>query len=100
MGKVSRQQNSKIGKITNPHKLWSFFKLGNKQHAYILSLCIQNGWSFPHKRTTHEVADLKKLDTWLRGAKSPVKKPLLDMTQEETSKIIFALEQMLEKANA
>ncbi|NRR90631.1 hypothetical protein HSX10_03535 [Winogradskyella undariae] len=81
--------------------LWSFFTVGNTQHSYILSLCIQYGWSKDHKTKAIKVADLGALDKWLRGThkigQSPVLKPLNDMSPYECSKVIHALEQMIYK---
>jgi hypothetical protein len=83
------------------YTLWSFYDKANKQHAYILSLCIQFGWSKPHKITGKQVADLGALDAWLRGkhkiGQSPILKPLQDMERKELSRVIYALEQMVTK---
>lgn len=80
-------------------KLWSFFEKGNSKHMYILSLCIQYGWTRTHPRTGKPVADLGRLDGWLRGTsksgQSPVIKPLQEMTVQETSRVIIALENMV-----
>lgn len=81
--------------------LWSFYDKKNTQHLYILSLCIQYGWTKTHKVTGKEVADLGALDKWLRGThksgQAPIKKPLQDMNPKETSKVISALEHMIVK---
>lgn len=83
------------------YTLWSFYDKNNGQHNYILSLCIQFGWSKRHPRTGKEVANLGALDKWLRGTspsgQSPVLKPLQVMEREELSKVITALEQMVAK---
>lgn len=86
----------------NPkYKLWSFFESSNKQHRTVLSCAMEYGWDMVHPKTGKIVTDLGKLDKWLRGkytnGQSPVKKPLLDMTSEELSKVIYALEKMTEK---
>ncbi|MBK5213602.1 MAG: hypothetical protein JJE55_08090 [Flavobacteriaceae bacterium] len=89
---------------TDRRKLWSFFDPKINKHMYILSLCIQYGWSKTHPRTGREVADLGKLDRWLRGKRksgqSPVKKPLKEMEKGELSQVITALENMVLKANS
>ncbi len=93
-----------LPKKTDRRKLWSYFDKSNKKHKYILSLCIQYGWSKPHHITGHEVADLGALDSWLRGkstiGQSPVKKPLQEMETPELSKVIVALEAMVTKTNS
>jgi len=62
---------------------------------------MQFGWSKPHPNKAMQIADLTQLDKWLRGihkmGQSPVKKPLNDMSPDETSTVIFALEQMVIK---
>lgn len=91
-------------KKTDRRKLWSYFDPKSRKHMYILSLCIQYGWTREHPKTHKEVADLGKLDQWLRGkhkiGQSPVKKPLAEMTPAEVSQVITALENMVTKANA
>lgn len=86
---------------TDRRKLWSYFDKSNSKHKYILSLCIQFGWSKEHYKTGNTVADLGALDSWLRGnatiGQSPVKKPLEEMTTAELSKVIVALESMITK---
>ena len=86
---------------TDRRKLWSYFDKSNSKHMYILSLCIQFGWSKEHYKTDNTVADLGALDSWLRGnatiGQSPVKKPLEEMTPQELSKVITALESMTVK---
>lgn len=82
-------------------KLWSFFDPKSPQQMYILSLCIQYGWKKEHPKTGRTVADLGRLDRWLRGknknGQSPVKKPLAKMTGHELSRVISALENMVTK---
>lgn len=88
----------------NRLKLWSYFDPKINKHMYILSLCIQYGWSKTHPKTNREVADLGALDKWLRGrhniGQSPVKMPLLDMERGELSKVITALENMVAKKHS
>lgn len=100
---ATQTQYSSISKKTDRRKLWSYFDKDKESHRYILSLCIQYGWSKAHPRTGNEVADLGALDQWLRGkhtnGQSPVKKPLMEMGKEELSKVITALEQMVTKTH-
>lgn len=75
---------------------WAFFDPNKKSHKQILSLCIQYGWSVPHK-VHGEVADLGELSEWLKNdPKCTVHKKLKDMTPNEVSSIIFALENMVD----
>jgi hypothetical protein len=66
------------------------------QHRYILSLCLQIGWSEQHK-VHGKVADLKALATWLVSERAPVRKPLPKQSTVELSKTIAALENMIKK---
>jgi hypothetical protein len=70
--------------------LWSKFDKNNAQHMSILATMRTAQWV--KKVNGKEVADLDILDHFLR-TKSPVKKPLKEMTYEETSKVIYALNQ-------
>lgn len=83
----------KLGGKTAVDYQWGQFDKFNGQHSYVLSLCIQLGWSTNHPRYGY-VADLNRLSDWLKGSRSPVQKPLRSMTKEECSKVISALEQM------
>lgn len=73
---------------------WAHFDKFNSQHAYLLSLCIQAGWSISHPKYGY-VANLKRLSDWLKSERCPVRKPLKTMTKQETSKVIFALEKII-----
>lgn len=78
------------------HKIgWASFDKENQQHKYILSLCIQLGWSKQHP-VYGEVADLARLGSWLK-TKAPVKKMLMNQEPEEVSQNIKALEIILKK---
>lgn len=72
---------------------WAVFDSKSKKHKYILSLCIQMGWSAESDRYG-EIADLDRLSKWLKSNNSPVRKPLKEMSPLEASKIISALEIM------
>ena len=72
---------------------WGFFDYKNNQHRTILSLMRQANWVCPCPNERHgEVADIKRLSTFLKSEKSPVNKPLKDMEAKELSKIITAFE--------
>ena len=75
---------------------WAFFDKHNQQHRNILSLLRQLKWTKPHEKYG-EVADLERFSNWLKSVKSPVRKPLKQMEKPEVSKIICALEAMIEK---
>lgn len=70
---------------------WAYFDKENNQHRLILSLCRQAQWTKPHSRYG-EVVDLERLQSFLKSDKSPVKRPLKEMTKQELSKVIIALE--------
>ena len=74
---------------------WGLFDKNNSQHKYILSLCFQMGLTKELKG--RDVADIFKLGEWLKSEKSPVRKPLKQMTSYELSRIIFAMEKITEK---
>jgi len=80
-----------------PEARWSSFTPGNKQHSYILSLCMQAGHCVQHPKYG-QVADLNWLDKFLHED-SPVKKALRSMSTEETSKVIHALEKTTKWSN-
>lgn len=69
---------------------WAVFEKDNPKHKLILSLLRQANWTEPHPKYG-EVADLKRLDVFLKSDKSPVKKPLKGMSDIETEKVIKAL---------
>ncbi|WP_417366835.1 hypothetical protein [Flavobacterium beibuense] len=80
-----------------PHKLHfrANFDSKNERHKYILSLCIQYGWSTVKRGRT--IADLDKLNTWMYSNLCPVQKTLKKMTNDELTKLIGALESMTKK---
>lgn len=96
---TTQTQQSPRAQKKKGYQLWSFFDPKKANHRQVLSLAIQYGWSKEHPTTGKEVADLGALDNWLRGraksGKSPVKKPLMDMSSKEISKVITALENMV-----
>lgn len=69
---------------------WSAFDKKNPKHTLVLSLLRQAGWTTPHPKYG-EVADLNRLDLFLKSDKSPVKMPLKKMTDIEVEKVIKAL---------
>lgn len=76
---------------------WAFFDFKNTQHRYMLSLLMQLDWSFYNHQQQKVTADLYRFSEWLKSEKSPVQKPLKEMSKTECSKILGALESMLTK---
>lgn len=79
---------------TLDHSSWAVFDRHNPQHKAVLSLCHQLGWVQEDKP---QFVDLHRLGGWLKSDRSPVKSPLGDMTKQEVSKIIFALQNIIKK---
>lgn len=89
-----KQAQDLINKLT---KFWAYYTADNAQHKYILSLLHQLGWIKKRDVDGKTIPDMGRLSEWLKSLKSPVNKPLQDMSTSETSKIIFALEAMITK---
>ena len=73
---------------------WGLFSMHHplySVHKYIFSLCIQKGWCKPNDKHGY-VADTYKLSDFLKSNRSPVQKPLMEMTKPELEKIIVALD--------
>lgn len=75
---------------------WGAFDKKSKQHLNVLSQLRTLQW-VKHSEKWGEVADLDRLSAFLKSDKSPVKKPLKDMTDKEVSKIIECLKSMINK---
>ena len=71
------------------------FDYKNKQHRYILSLCYQFGWETT--KNGKPLADMERLAAWLQSVKAPVQKPLTEMSRQQLSRTITALENMVNK---
>lgn len=69
---------------------WARFDKAKPRHKMILSLCRQAQWTIIQDKWG-EVADLERLSNFLKSDKSPVRKPLLEMTSIEVEKIIKAI---------
>jgi hypothetical protein len=83
------------GGRTQSKNNWGLFDNNNQQHKTLLSLLRQAQWTIPHKKWG-EVADLERLSEFLKGNKSPIKKPLKSMEPWEVSKIIEAFKGIAE----
>ncbi|MHC5353114.1 hypothetical protein ACYSNX_02825 [Myroides sp. LJL115] len=79
----------------NAYNNWGYFDNSNSKHKYILSLLRQLGMVTEVKG--RDVADINKLGQWLKSDRSPVQKPLKKMNQLELSRVISALEKMVQK---
>jgi len=73
---------------------WGKFDYKNPSHKVILSLMHQAQWTTKHPEKG-EVADLNRLDGFLKSEKSPVQKPLLKMDDKEVQKLIVALNRIV-----
>lgn len=83
------------GDEPTPIENWALFDKNNSKHKYILSLCYQMGLTTELKGRT--IADTTKLSQWLKSERCPVRKPLKQMTTFELSRIITALEKIVQK---
>lgn len=90
---IIKQAGGTPYKKSNPDN-WAFFDKNNGKHKYILSLCRQLDWQTPDEKYG-KVVDLTRLSNFLKSEKSPVKKPLQKMTAAELSKVITALENII-----
>lgn len=73
------------------------YDLTNGQHRYIISLLHQNGWTVPNPYTNKNMPDYERFGKWLQSEKAPVRKPWRKMDKQDLSKIIVAMESMLNK---
>ncbi|HEY4543563.1 MAG TPA: hypothetical protein VIG40_02870, partial [Tissierellaceae bacterium] len=96
---LSFEQANKIliaqGDKPTPIENWALFDKNNSKHKYILSLCYQLGLTTELKGRT--IADTNKLSEWIKSERCPVQKPLKQMTTFELSRVITALESMVQK---
>jgi len=76
---------------------WGGFDTTNPQHRYITSLLHQLGWTKRMSGRPFPVPDTKRLGEWLQSEKSPVRKALRKMNRLELSRIIVAMESMVQK---
>ena len=76
---------------------WALFNKTSTQQMNVLSICIQLGWSSYSLEYGRYLADLNRLSNWLKSSRSPVQKRLKKMSRAELTKIISALEIMLNK---
>jgi len=72
----------------------AYFDSHSTQHLSILAKCHELGWVHVD---SPRIPDLQRLGRWLISKKCPVQKPLKEMTTKEVSKVIGALEKIIEK---
>ncbi len=72
----------------------AYFDSHNMQHLSLLAKCHELGWV---QVENPKIPDLQRLGRWLLSKKCPVQKPLKEMTTKEVSKVIGALEKIIEK---
>ncbi|WP_264521178.1 hypothetical protein [Flavobacterium sp. N1994] len=73
-------------------KRWQAFDSKSDQHKYILSMLHTMGWTKLVNGKT--VGNMETFAHWLK-TKSPVTKPLMEMSAAETSKVIYAFENVV-----
>ncbi len=70
------------------------FDFNNPRHRKVLSLCIEYGWKL--QKNGRDIADITHLGIWLEShPKAPVHKPLKKMDDDELSKTVYAMQQMV-----
>ncbi|AWG24809.1 hypothetical protein [Flavobacterium kingsejongi] len=84
----------KQGEKPHTGENWAYFDALNPKHKKILSLMRELQWTKPHP-VHHEVPNMLLLSDFLKSDKSPVKKPLKEMIDNELSKIIKALQRII-----
>lgn len=90
--KIMNQQTGSTDAINrvSTSENWARFDKTKPRHKIILSLCRQAQWTMANDKHG-EVADLERLSNFIKSEKSPVRKPLMEMTSTEVEKIIMAL---------
>lgn len=66
----------------------------NTQHLSLLAKCHELGWV---REDNPKIPDLGRLGRFLLSKRCPIQKPLMEMTTKEASKVISALERIIEK---
>ena len=72
----------------------AYFDSHNAQHLSLLAKCHELGWV---REDNPKIPDLGRLGKFLLSKRCPVQKPLMEMTTKEVSKVIGALEKIIEK---
>ncbi len=72
----------------------AYFDSHNMQHLSLLAKCHELGWV---REDNPRIPDLQRLGKFMLSKRCPVQKPLMEMTTKEVSKVISALERIIEK---
>ena len=72
----------------------AYFDSHNMQHLSLLAKCHELGWV---RVDNPRIPDLQRLGKFMLSKRCPVQKPLMEMTTKEVSKVIGALERIIEK---
>ena len=72
----------------------AYFDNHNTQHLSLLAKCHELGWV---REDNPRIPDLQRLGKFMLSKRCPVQKPLIEMTTKEVSKVIGALERIIEK---
>ena len=72
----------------------AYFDSHNMQHLSLLAKCHELGWV---QVDNPRIPDLQRLGKFMLSKRCPVQKPLMEMTTKEVSKVIGALEKIIEK---
>lgn len=91
-----KQLQNIVKGIISSKKNWGSFDKENKQHRTILSQLRTLQWVVKSDKWG-EVADINRLSDFLKSDKSPINKPLNEMTEKELSKIIACFDSMVTK---
>lgn len=92
---TDEEANRLIAALKGTYTHWGMFDKNNTQHLTLLRLCYDLNWTTFNKKHNRTVADLNTLGKFIASKKSPVRKPLLEMSVKECSKLITALEGIL-----
>lgn len=85
------------GNISNADYLsFGKFDKANKQHMYLLSMCMQLGWRTFNNTVGRDVADLVRLGRFIKNF-GAIKKPLLEQSKTEVQKTVYQLEELVRK---
>lgn len=72
----------------------AYFDSHSTQHLSLLAKCHELGWV---QVDNPKIPDLQRLGKFMLSKRCPVQKPLMEMTTKEVSKVIGALEKIIEK---
>ena len=72
----------------------AYFDSHNAQHLSLLAKCHELSWV---REDNPRIPDLQRLGKFMLSKRCPVQKPLMEMTTKEASKVISALERIIEK---